>query len=173
LAYLAAKSYGLLEDADSILEQAQFKGVPPVLPESFLLIPPKPIMGCSDANWPINSSTVLVPTQSIVEQAPQVNVTHAPEVYQKVSPDVEATPPWGADEIEFDDDIDAGGWDIDAELDIEIPDELPIIPGVVVNTFAPPSKGPIMGSIWVRNSTLAADHVAAGSFETAMQVIFV
>lgn len=35
-----------------------------------------------------------------------------------------------------------------------------------------PHSGPTISQIWCENSSLVADHVAAGSFESAMKVFF-
>ena len=36
--------------------------------------------------------------------------------------------------------------------------------------FVPPTKGTSPAQVWVKNSQLPGDHIAAGSFETAMRV---
>ena len=37
--------------------------------------------------------------------------------------------------------------------------------------FAPPSKGVAQTRVWCNNSSLAGDHVAAGAFDSAMQLL--
>ena len=68
--------------------------------------------------------------------------------------------------------VEGEGWDLDAELDIPL-DEVSMPSGSAAGAavvFNPPTHGTSVTDIWIRNSSLAADHVAAGSFETAMQV---
>ena len=82
------------------------------------------------------------------------------------------------------------GWDIDVD-DLDIPDDVPT--GVVgpstaegddadefgmgdggasgTGAFVMPSLGPSLSENWTRNSALAVDHVAAGQFESAMQLL--
>lgn len=85
-----------------------------------------------------------------------------------------------ADANGFADAIDEGdGWgDIEAELDIP-PEHMAHAEAAaaaaasdsdVSSFFIAPTTGTSMNDIWCRNSALAADHAAAGNFETAMQV---
>ena len=79
---------------------------------------------------------------------------------------------WAKDEEIHEEDIDAeeGGWGLDADAEELAPED--------DEQAAPPEEelgdGAVPGvsetDLWVRNSPLAADHVAAGSFESAMQV---
>jgi coatomer protein complex subunit alpha (xenin) len=71
----------------------------------------------------------------------------------------------------------AGGWD--DELDFGDDDDLDVGGGKAASNgreggddfFAAPAAGVSPASSWVNNSSHAADHVAAGSFETAMQLL--
>jgi len=83
---------------------------------------------------------------------------------------------WAADEqIDAADGDEAGedeGWDLDAEV-IAAPEE-EIVEAEAVGGEADLSEGVSPGvaenDVWVRNSPIAADHAAAGAFESAMQV---
>ena len=74
--------------------------------------------------------------------------------------------------------VDGEGWGDDDDLDIlddgEFEDANAVAglagPGVTSVHFVAPMPGESVTEVWVRHSQLAADHVAAGSFETAMQV---
>ena len=62
-----------------------------------------------------------------------------------------------------------GGWADDDDLDLSgVPDA-----GVTSGGgyYVAPNAGPSPMSVWARDSQLVADHVAAGSFETAMQMM--
>lgn len=63
-----------------------------------------------------------------------------------------------------------GGWDLDADADEaeEEEEEEGAEPEEELGAGATP--GVSETALWVRNSPFAGDHVAAGSFETAMQV---
>jgi coatomer subunit alpha len=176
LAYLAAQTYGLADEAAQIAAAAGLTSMPPVLPNASLLVPPCPIYSDFESNWPQDHTAKASVRAAIANGAAHAASTAEPTA-TKAAPqtqqaEVAPVADWGADDIDFTKDpeveLDEGeGWDIDAELDIEIPSEesSPVHAG-----FAPPSRGPAPESIWVRNSTLAADHAAAGSFESAMQV---
>lgn len=64
------------------------------------------------------------------------------------------------------------GWDVGDE-DIELPDDVQISNKNANEKgyFIPPTKGPSPFTIWISNSQLAADHVAAGSFESAFKLL--
>lgn len=74
---------------------------------------------------------------------------------------------WGGDDddldIEFDDDMGMGG-EADADLDVGVGES-------VGGVFVAPTAGQDRAACWVQNSSLAADHVAAGSFAKAMQLL--
>jgi len=76
--------------------------------------------------------------------------------------DVEA-PVAGLDED--DEEADAEGWDMGENVDVEAESDF-------VNVEAAGAgAGSSEADSWARNSPIAADHVAAGSFETAMQLL--
>ncbi len=77
-----------------------------------------------------------------------------------------------AKEEEVHDDVDPeeGGWELDADGG-EFQDAIDAPSADVEEELgAGATPGPNETELWVRNSSLAVDHVAAGSFETAMQV---
>jgi len=81
-----------------------------------------------------------------------------------------AEDPLAVDESGADAEDGEEGWDIDVEVPEtadEQQDEAEVEDAVPEDNMSP---GITENEIWVRNSPLAADHVAAGSFETAMQV---
>lgn len=64
------------------------------------------------------------------------------------------------------------GWDVD---DITIPPELEAVSKKQINNenngFIVPQRGQPPTFFWPNNSSLVADHVAAGSFSTAIQLL--
>ena len=95
---------------------------------------------------------------------------------------------WGDDDLGLDDGnkkSGGGGWgDDDLDLgDEELPSaavqapkgaQAPSAPGsasAAASEMLTPNGGSSVPSIWVTNSSLAGDHAAAGSFETAMQLL--
>ena len=74
----------------------------------------------------------------------------------------------GADDVAAEEAEDA--WDLAADEPEQIVGEDEDAEAGETEPDAPLSAGISESALWVRNSPLAADHVAAGSFETAMQV---
>lgn len=181
---MTAKTHGMHEVADEILESAGLtpEDVADLPTHGTLLVPPRPLMRVHDSNWP-----QLAVSRSYFEGAftgdmegvaPQVPlVAHEPE------PQADQ---WGMDDefsipaldhkgaslavnndaLDIDGD---GGWDLDADLTAELHAET----GAIVaedSGLAIPVAGQSEAEIWCQNSPLAADHVAAGAFESAMQV---
>ena len=167
LAYLTAKTNGLDDLAAEILHQggkteADLEDLPP-LRQSPLSIPPI-ITSTSSLNWPI------VPTSENFFEKSLVN-GHIPEAPYADGLDDMAASAAQPERDEWDEDgtrplageEEEGGWDLEEEEEAQTAEEdeeeeIVGAPGVSEVEF------------WVRNSPFAADHVAAGSFETAMQV---
>lgn len=80
---------------------------------------------------------------------------------------------WAKEEAQEEIDPEEGGWDLDAGGD-DAPaaegEKEEEVPEVELGAGAAP--GVPETELWTRNSPFAADHVAAGSFESAMQVGF-
>ncbi|KAJ8928467.1 hypothetical protein NQ314_018972 [Rhamnusium bicolor] len=64
-----------------------------------------------------------------------------------------------------------GGWDVE-DADLEIPDLGPTQTAETTDSYVHlPTQGPSAPLTWTKNSQLAADHVAAGSFESASRLL--
>lgn len=63
------------------------------------------------------------------------------------------------------------GWGLEEDLEISDAIGAELVNGVQNTEFTMPQKGISQLSKWARNSPLAADHVAAGAFESAMQLL--
>ncbi|XWS62736.1 hypothetical protein CRYUN_Cryun06bG0036400 [Craigia yunnanensis] len=64
-----------------------------------------------------------------------------------------------------------GGWDLE---DLELPPEAdtPKVSGSArSSTFVAPTPGMPVSQIWIQRSSLAAEHAAAGNFDTAMRLL--
>ena len=72
------------------------------------------------------------------------------------------------EEVQEDVPPEEGGWDLDADADEPEGDEEEQGPEEDLGDGITP--GVSETALWVRNSPFAGDHVAAGYFETAMQV---
>jgi coatomer protein complex subunit alpha (xenin) len=162
LAYLTAKSHGLIEEAESILEAVGLTEDQIVLPtlEQPLKVP-HPIVPTFKSNWPVKAAG-----HSSFEKA----------LLGEVGVDEEA----GADGFEIEeeeqeaavgretldeDEEEVSGWDMGDDVNVE--EEVDFVNVESAEAGAGSSEA----DLWARNSPLAADHVAAGSFDTAMQLL--
>jgi len=191
VAYLLAKTHGLDQEAEKIWVGAGNEADKAPQPrEGTLLVPPVPILRHQELSWPTLNvaksafdmgSSIAGATSSVAAATAQAAVSGlADEDLGEVGDE------WGGDELEgIDDDGelrkpmkavaeeagDGGGWDID---DVEIEGGDVGGPSKAAETetyFVPPTQGITDSEIWVRNSNLAADHIAAGAFESAMQLL--
>jgi coatomer protein complex subunit alpha (xenin) len=171
LAYLLAKSHGLTDECQSILEATGLSEDQISLPSLGAPVPPpRTIVPTHKANWPMKAAS-----HSSFEKA-LLGEVGAP-ADEDGDPDVldEDLPAAGAEKgLAAQDEEEAGdGWDMGEDI---VPDTAGADADFVNvnNPDAPASAGSPSSSeaeMWARNSPLAADHVAAGSFDTAMQLL--
>jgi coatomer protein complex subunit alpha (xenin) len=176
LAYATAKTYGLTEECAAILEATGLTEEDITLPksESHLPDPPQAISPMQ-SNWPILPSSRSLLEKALTDELGDLtleepsangyaddltafekglNGTQEPSLIN-IAEDGE-----GWEEVG-----EAGGesWDIGGEED-EVADEMGV-------EEVPAEGGVSDAEYWVRNSPLAADHIAAGSFDSAMQLL--
>ncbi|KIJ61628.1 hypothetical protein HYDPIDRAFT_31228 [Hydnomerulius pinastri MD-312] len=180
LAYLTAKTNGLEEEAAEILEAAGLTEADVDDVPSFgqsTLKPPPVITSTANLNWPSISMGESFFDRALANgnldgegEVPYVNgVDSAGAAASSALDDwakEEEAPEVDPEEVGWELDADAGGTEGQTEeefedaVDVEEEEEgVGAAPGVSEN------------ELWVRNSPFAADHVAAGSFETAMQLL--
>ncbi|GAA5816668.1 hypothetical protein MFLAVUS_010198 [Mucor flavus] len=68
-------------------------------------------------------------------------------------------------------DDEAGGWEDDTDIRAEIDAEISNVAAKETAKFVAPISGVNESSLWIHTSQLATDHISAGSFETAMQIL--
>jgi coatomer subunit alpha len=172
LAFATAKTYGLSEECAAILEATGLTEEEIILPSSELHIPDPPLAISSvQPKWPI-----LPTSQSFLERAftdelgdllveePTTN-GYADDlaIFEKGLNGIRETDLINVTEDSWEEVGDsAAGWDMGEE---EGDDEILDAPMAEVDGISDVEY-------WLRNSPLAADHVAAGSFETAMQLLY-
>ncbi|KAF3352439.1 hypothetical protein VdG1_09126 [Verticillium dahliae VDG1] len=162
------ESHGLEEECQSILEATGLTEDQLTMPSiGEPLSPPKPVVPTYKANWPTKPTS-----QSIFETA--LN-DPAGGALEDATAGVDE---FGLDEagdrtakrndnlIDADDDEDAAGWDMGDDV-------VPEVEGDFVNVESADAGGAASSEadLWARNSPLAVDHVAGGSYETAMQLL--
>jgi len=173
------------EVAEEILQSAELspEDVADLPTHGTLLVPPRPLMRVHDSNWPqlaVSRSyfegVLSGDMEGVAPQAPLASSEPEPQGDQWGMDDDFGIPavehkgaslaPIASDGLDLEGD---GGWDLDADLAAELHAET----GAIVaedSGLTLPVAGQSEAEIWCQNSPLAADHVAAGAFESAMQV---
>lgn len=132
------------------------------------LAPPSATFPQAQSNWPIKNLG-----ESFFDRALANGLESAGESSTaNVNGTGEQLDAWAVDEPVVDDDEadEDEGWDLDAAVieeeapveEVELAGETDLSEGV--------SQGVSEDEMWTKNSPLAADHAAAGAFESAMQV---
>lgn len=178
LAYLTAKTNGLHELAEDILAQAglneeDIEGVLPSVGRATIR-PPPVITATYDHNWP----SVGV-TESFFDRALAAAATGEPTGAEYANGDEngDGLDSWAAEDGIAHDGTAAAeeaedAWDLAPEGENEAGgEEEEAAEAVDEDLGAAIVPGIPESELWVRNSPLAADHVAAGSFETAMGLL--
>jgi coatomer protein complex subunit alpha (xenin) len=174
LAYLLAKSHGLTDECQSILETTGLSEDQISLPSLGAPVPPpRTIVPTHKANWPMKAASHSSFEKALLgEVGASADEDGNPDLVDEDLPAVGAEKGLTAQEDEEEEEA-GDGWDMGEDI-------VPNTAGAdadfvnVDNPDAPASAGSPSSSeadMWARNSPLAADHVAAGSFDTAMQLL--
>ena len=176
LAYLTAKTNGLDEVALEILEaagltEADVDDVPSFSKST--LKPPPVITPTTNLNWP-----TLATAESFFDKAlANGNLEGGADVPYMNGVDSGAAASaalddWAKDEEAVEDiAAEEGAWDLDADAEEAAEaEEEEEAAEEEADLGAGAAPGVSETELWTRNSPFAADHVAAGSFDTAMQV---
>ncbi|KAJ3109062.1 hypothetical protein HDU97_009180 [Phlyctochytrium planicorne] len=176
LAYLTAVTYGLDSEAEAILANAPegFSLPEGVTGKGELLQPPIPVLQHSEINWPtlsvsrgfFDSSIFIKPQSGLAAAVASGNEESTVDEWDD-DDDVEVAPTTAAKVSKEKDEDDGEGWDSDSDGGEGLPPEVLASAGA---PFSMPQAGTSVFDSW-KNSSLAIDHVAAGSFESAMQLL--
>eukprot|EP01100_Stratorugosa_tubuloviscum_P014823 TRINITY_DN813_c1_g1_i1.p1 TRINITY_DN813_c1_g1~~TRINITY_DN813_c1_g1_i1.p1 ORF type:complete len:1210 (-),score=610.19 TRINITY_DN813_c1_g1_i1:110-3739(-) len=179
LAYITAKTHDLNEIAETLLPKLNIEA-PEIISNGHLLNPPIPIMRLHEINWPLLNVSKGYFDGAKTESKKFVHNTTEEEIEQSNSlawqnedielPDIKQPEIIGVDEnLEVEESNTENGWEND---------DLGDLPGLETNTitktdnmFVPPNPGTSPAQNWLRNSRLPADHIAAGAFDVAMQLL--
>ncbi|KAI6116323.1 coatomer WD associated region-domain-containing protein [Pisolithus sp. B1] len=176
LAYLTAKTNGLEDQAADILEAAGLMEADVDDVPSFgqSTLKPPPILTCTqNLNWPLVSGTESFWDRALTNGHLDIDgeISHVDTSGGALS---SALDDWAKEEESHDViDPEEGGWELDADATEteEQEDEFEDAVDDDDSLGAGAAPGVSETELWVRNSSFAADHVAAGSFETAMQLL--
>ncbi|KAJ1339881.1 hypothetical protein BSLG_005541 [Batrachochytrium salamandrivorans] len=158
LAYLAARTHGLHEEADAILAAAGLTEPPPIFPNAQLLKAPTPIIRQPDSNWPLLTVSKNMFEGTITQNTSSIS---AP-VASMDDPDFANAGDWGDEDLDIPEitgdrakpntatanvvsngaahspgEESGEGWDI--ELDLDIPLDDMIDGGANAVQFNPPA----------------------------------
>ncbi|KLO13353.1 coatomer subunit alpha-2 [Schizopora paradoxa] len=177
LAYLTAQTNGLTDLATEILEEAGLTEADVDDVQNFgtsSLKPPPVVTAVTDLTWP-----TLGKAESFFDRAlanghleADGDIPYMNGIGGAASSS--ALDDWAKDEeVHEDIDPEEGGWDLDAggteaQLDAE---EFSDAAEANDDLGAGANPGVKETELWVRNSPFASDHVCAGSFESAMQLL--
>ncbi|KAJ7835621.1 coatomer WD associated region-domain-containing protein [Mycena leptocephala] len=177
LAYLTAKTNGLDELAQEILESAGLTEADVDDVPSFglsTLKPPSIVTATTDLNWPAVSTGQNFFERALANGSLETGVEPAYVNGDATAGTSSALDAWAKDE-EIHDDLDPqGGWEPDADGgEYQAAEPVDDVEEAVAEEADLLGSTPGASEVehWARNSPLAADHVAAGSFETAMQLL--
>ncbi|KAI9797473.1 MAG: hypothetical protein M1835_000415 [Candelina submexicana] len=168
LAYMTAKSHGLSEECESILEasgltEEQVK-LPTMDPPRSL---PKSIVPTYKSNWPVKATSQNFFEKALLGQTEELeeeDIMPTANGFDIDEPVEDGIPKHNGNLGEPEEE-DAAGWDLGDDINVETE-------GDFVNVdSAEAGAGSSEAELWVRNSSLSADHVAGASFETAMQLL--
>ncbi|CAI4229923.1 unnamed protein product [Auanema sp. JU1783] len=188
LAYLTAATHGITNEAEELEADLLAKGkpLPPVDPSARFLAPPPPMCKLED-NWPQLAVSrgpfdlhLLGIGNTSKGSTSTATKNHAATAFALADDDIEidAGDAWGDGgdylvdengEIEVDENdlagtVEDGGWDVDEDLAI------PDLPDENRSESIIPNRGVAPSTHW-GNSRLVADHIAAGSFESAARLL--
>jgi coatomer protein complex subunit alpha (xenin) len=164
LAYLTAKSHGLEEECQTILEISGLTEDQVTLPTvGQPVAPPKAVAPTYKSNWPTKASGTSSFEKALMAEGDDAV---AQDTNGFVEDDLIADEEVGHGDLDDGDDDDAAaGWDMGDDAVPEVEEDF-------VNVeSAEAGAGSSEADLWARNSPLAADHAAAGSFDTAMNLL--
>jgi len=164
LAYLTAKAHGLEEEAQGILEASGLTEDQVSLPSLGQPVsPPKPVVPTFKTNWPTKSTGTSSFEKALMADGDDAVAADTNGYAEEDLLAEEETAGTALDD--GDDDDAAAGWDMGDDAVPEVEDDF-------VNVeSAEAGAGSSEADLWARNSPLAADHAAAGSFDTAMNLL--
>ena len=168
LAYATAKSNNLEEEVQIILEASELSEDQISLPSiGKALQPPKPIVPTHKSNWPVKAASHSFFEKALLGEVGVIDEDVGPTSngFDHIDGEAEEEVPLRDGQLVEEEDEDVAGWDMGDDINVEVESDF-----VNVDS-ADAGAGSSEADLWARNSPIAADHAAAGSFETAMQLL--
>ena len=166
MAFAIAKANHLEDECQSILKAAgltEEQITLPVIGQSLNV--PKLVVPTHKANWPVKATSQSFFEKALLGEAGGAEDIPAMNGFdnEEVGPQDEMMTRDG--QLGEDEDEDATGWDMGDDINMEAESDFVNIDSADAGT------GSSEADLWTRNSPIPADHAAAGSFETAMQLL--
>jgi len=164
---MLAKSHGLEDECVSILEVSGLSEDQISMPTlGRPLTTPKAVVPTYQANWPTKAAASNVFEQALLgaEDAQDQLTTQTNGIMEEEPAEVADVEQNGF-AAEAEDEDGADGWDLGDEAHVEQEEDVVQVEG------SSAGAGSSEADMWARTSPIAADHVAGGSFETAMQLL--
>lgn len=166
---MTAKSHGLDEECQVILEATGLTEDQITMPKlGEPLSPCKPVVPTHKANWPTKAGSQSFFEKALLGQVEGLSLEDEPAVNgMGLGDDMGDEPAANRNgTLADDDDEDVAGWDMGDDVVPEVESDF-----VNVDSAEAGGAGSSEADLWARNSPLAVDHIAGGSFETAMQLL--
>lgn len=132
------------------------------------LTPSRPVVPTHKANWPVKAGSQSFFEKALLGQVEGLSLDDDTQAANGMDiddgGDDSATKKNGT--LLDDDDEDVAGWDMGEDVVPEVESDF-----VNVDSADAGGAGSSEADLWARNSPLAADHIAGGSFETAMNLL--
>ena len=164
---MTAKAHGLDEECKIILDASDLTEDQVSLPTlGQPLRRPRVVVNTHKSNWPVKVASHSFFEKALLGEVDNSETLEAPlsNGHGQMAEANEGAVQLNGTHDE-DEDEEAAGWDMGDDIIVEAESEF-----VNVNS-ANGGAGSSEAELWARNSPIAADHVAAGSFDTAMQLL--
>jgi len=167
---MTAKSHGLEEECQAILEATgltEDQLSMPAIGESLSV--PKSVVPTYKVNWPTKATSASVFEKALLGQVEGLSAEDEPTAAANALEMDDGEEDGAAKSgglADADEDEDAAGWDMGDDIVPEVDSDF-----VNVESADAGGAGSSEADLWARNSPLAVDHVAGGSFESAMQLL--
>jgi coatomer protein complex subunit alpha (xenin) len=186
LAYLTAATHGYNEEAEELKELITTKGkdLPAINPNAKYMKGPLPVQQTEQSNWPLLTVSKGFFENALLSKSKQVN-TVSLEVAETIDAGA-VDDGWGLDDDLNDEDNqnefkdaedenvegDGTGWDVeDIELPKDLVEKLNYADTKDDSYYVAPTKGISPCQTWANSSQLVADHIRAGSYQTAFKIL--
>lgn len=166
---MTAKSHGLEGECQAILEATGLTEDQLNLPTfGEPLTPPKPVVPTYKANWPTKGTSQSFFEKALLGQVEGLSLEDEAAAANGLGEEGEEEGAAAKRDAlaEAEEDEEAAGWDMGEDIAVEAEESF-----VNVESADAGGAGSSEADLWARNSPLAVDHVAGGSFETAMQLL--